>query len=284
MPNLLLRLLCCPLFVTLLLAAPALSQDEPEQAPKGPSPEQIEAAVKQLEVDFGSKDVAVRLGAAKEARKTSCEEVAKALAKYGLRDKEINVKQAVIDSLGHILVPAGLEALLDHGNRAKRELEDDPTTHTLLIKSIGRHDAEDAIPYLTKDLFSARDRRVVQARILSLARVRSMDSVEALISMSRKAGGRRGNSRHGNDLRLALCVLTGVDNGAQSSKWNDWWNDNKKTLEISKDPAPLPRSLAKQWDRYWADPKEKVEEGEGEGDESKSRKRKGKSEKEKGDN
>ena len=281
----LLRLLCCPLFVVLLLTAPALSQDEPTEKPAGPSPEQIEAAVKQLKLGFESKEVPVRLDAVKEALKTSCEEVAKALGKYGLRDKEVNVKQATIKSLGHMLVPAALEELLDHGRLAKRDLEDDPATHTLLIKSIGRHDSEEAIPYLIKDLFSVKDRRVVQARILSLGRVRSVDSVEALISMSRKAGGRRGNSPHGEDLRLALCVLTGVDNGAQSSKWSAWWNDNKKTLEISKDPAPLPRSLAKQWDRYGADPKEKAGEGEeeGEGDKSKDRKRKGKPGKGQGD-
>ena len=278
-----LQLLRCPLFVALLLSAPALSQDEPDKKPPGPSPAQIEAAVQQLKLGLGSKEVSVRLEAAKEALKTPCEEVAKTLGKYGLKDKEINVKQAVIDSLGHMRVPAALEELLDHGGRAKRELEDDPATHTLLIKSIGRHDAEDAIPYLTKDLFSVKDRRVVQARILSLGRVRSLKSVEALISMSRKAGGRRGNSPHGEDLRLALCALTGADNGAQSSKWNDWWNDNKKTLEISKDPAPLPRALAKQWDRYWAAPKEKADEGEGDGDRPKDRKRKGKSEKNKGD-
>jgi len=283
MPLLTLRLICCPLFVVLLLSAPALSQDEPDKAPKGPSPEQIEAAVQQLKLGFEAKEVSVRLEAAKEALKTSCEEVAKALAKYGLRDKEVNVRQAAIDSLGHMRVPAALKALLDHGGRAKRDLEDDPATHILLIKSIGRHEAEGAIPYLTKDLFSVKDRRVVQARILSLGRVRSLKSVEALISMSRKAGGRRGNSPHGEDLRLALCMLTGVDNGPQSSKWNDWWNDNKKTLEISKEPAPLPRALAKQWDRYWADPKEKADEGEGEGDGPKDRKRKGKSEKNKGD-
>lgn len=282
---LLLRLLCCPFFVVLLLAAPALSQDEPAKKPDGPSPEQIEAAVQRLKLGFDSKEVSVRLEAAKEALNTSCEEVAKALGKYGLRDKEINVKQATIDTLGHMLVPAALEALLDHGRYAKRDLEDDPATHALLIKSIGRHDAEGAIPYLIKDLFSVKDRRVVQARILSLGRVRSIDSVEALISMSRKAGGRRGNSPHGEDLRLALCALTGVDNGAQSSKWNDWWIDNRKTLEISKDPAPLPRSLTKRWDRYWADPKEKADEGEGEGegDESKDRKRKKKPGKGKGD-
>ncbi|HIF41796.1 MAG TPA: HEAT repeat domain-containing protein [Planctomycetes bacterium] len=284
MPLQFLRLLCCPLFLALLLPASTLAQEGPDKTPKGPSPEQIEAAVQQLKVGFESKEVSVRLEAAKEARKTSCEEVVKALAKYGLRDKEVNVKHATIDSLGHMRVPASLEVLLDHGGRAKRDLEDDPVTHALLIKSIGRHDAEGSIPYLTKDLFSAKDRRVVQARILSLGRVRSLESVEALISMSRKAGGRRGNSPHGDDLRLALCVLTGVDNGAQSSKWNDWWNDTKKTLEVSKDAAPLPRALAKQWDRYWADPKEKADEGEGEGDRPKDRKRKGKSEKSKGDN
>jgi hypothetical protein len=262
--------------VALLLSAPALSQDEPDKKPLGPSPAQIEAAVQQLKLGLGSKEVSVRLEAAKEALKTPCEEVAKTLGKYGLKDKEINVKQAVIDSLGHMRVHAALEELLDHGGRAKRELEDDPATHTLLIKSIGRHDAEDAIPYLTKDLFSAKDRQVVQARILSLGRVRSVEAVEALIAMSRKAGGRRGNSRHDADLRLALCVLTGVDNGKRSAGWNVWWNDNKKTLEISKEPADLPRSMAKQWERYWADPKEKKDDDEG--GEHKGGEHKGKSE------
>ena len=274
---LLLPLLRCPLFVALLISAPALSQDEPDKKPPGPSPAQIEAAVQQLKLGLGSKEVSVRLEAAKEALKTPCEEVAKTLGKYGLKDKEINVKQAVIDGLGHMRVHAALEGLLDHGGRAKRELEDDPATHTLLIKSIGRHGAEKSIPYLTKDLFSAKDRQVVQARILSLGRVRSVEAVEALIAMSRKAGGRRGNSRHEADLRLALCVLTGVDNGKRSAGWNVWWNDNKKTLEISKEPADLPRSLARQWERYWADPKEKKDDDEG--GEPKDGARKGKSEK-----
>jgi hypothetical protein len=263
--------------VALLLSAPALSQDEPDKKPLGPSPEQIEAAVQQLKLGLGSKEVSVRLEAAKEAHKTPCEEVARTLGKYGLKDKEINVKQAVIDSLGHMRVHAALEELLDHGGRAKRELEGDPATHTLLIKSIGRHGADKSIPYLTKDLFSAKDRQVVQARILSLGRVRSVEAVEALIAMSRKAGGRRGNSRHDADLRLALCVLTGVDNGKRSAGWNVWWNDNKKTLEISKEPADLPRSLAKQWERYWADPKEKKDDDEG--GEPKGGEHKGKSEK-----
>jgi hypothetical protein len=271
------RLSCWPLLVALAFSVSAPAQDDPKEKPRGPSPEQIEAALEHIKQGFEAKEVALRLDASEQALKTPCKQVAEALGKYGLRDKEVHVRQAVIDGLGHMPEPAALEVLLGHGARAKRDLEKDPTTHALLIRSIGRHGAEKSIPYLTKDLFSAKDRQVVQARILSLGRVRSVKAVEALIAMSRKAGGRRGNSRHEADLRLALCVLTGVDNGKRSAGWNVWWNDNKKTLEISKEPADLPRSLSRQWERYWADPKEK--KGDEEGGEPKDGTRKGKSQK-----
>jgi hypothetical protein len=53
------------------------------------------------------------------------------------------------------------------------------------------------------------------------------------------------------NLRVALMVLTGVDQGTSQDAWMAWWNDHKKTLEISPTPPALPRSIQNRWNEYW---------------------------------
>ncbi len=249
-----------PGLLALALLLPAMGQEGPptEGGPATPpTPEQVQQAVTALKA--GSKDaqVSVRLDAVRTALQFPAEEVVDALGKYALKDKEPAVVASAIAGLGTMAEPAALDLLLSHGKRARKSLEKDPATHALLIQSIGRHASPKALRYLSDDLFGSTHRKVVQARILAIARIRTEEAVEVLIAMSRKAGTRHDQFRHGDDMRLALCVLTGEDLGNRPASWTRWWNDNKKSLEISAEPSPLPKGLAKSWDRYWSVPKEK---------------------------
>jgi hypothetical protein len=80
--------------------------------------------------------------------------------------------------------------------------------------------------------------------------IRHRDSVEGVIGLMRKVGRHRAQ-RHMEDVRTALMVLTGVDHGRSQDAWNEWWNDNKRTLEIQAEPHALPKKAQREWDRYW---------------------------------
>ena len=236
-------------FISALLVAAPLSQD-----PKPPSKEQVKAAIGVLEAAFDEKEVEARTSALQLAEILPDKQVISYFAKRGLKDSEVEIRRAVIGRLGLLPNPDALKELHAYAKRDKRKLSKDPETQVALIKAIGRHDSSTSLKYLTDDLFGSTEATVVQARIMSLARIRDLKAVDELMSMMRLVSRRKIQNRM-EDFRLALMVLTGVDHGKNQDRWTSWWNDNKKSLKLAEKAPRMPKAQQNRWDRYWDNPR-----------------------------
>src|SRR5262245_51777973 len=243
-----LRLLCL-----ILLLAPTI-QDKKKEEPPGPDPAQVKSAVEALDRAWKSGAAADKAKALQAATEVVHPDVIAAV-KRGLKDKDKLVQSAAIEALRWMDHPLALEALHETYKRDAELLKDDDLTVTLL-KAIGQHGSESSIDLLADFEFGDTHHPVQRARILSLSGIRSAKSVEALIALMQKVGpaGRGGLGPlggHVDDLRLSLQALTGVDQGPARDPWIRWWNENKKTLVVSKELPLLPLEREKEYRAFW---------------------------------
>lgn len=243
--------------LSLILAAPLLFAIPPTQdrdaEPKAPSKERVEAAVTALTEAFETydrKQPAPTVGAIQSAAEVRAKEVVSVLAKLGLRHANREVAMASIQALGMLDHPAALKQLHSVSKRDRKKLARDKDLSIAVVKAIARHGNPDSIPYLVKDIFQAKDPAIARARIVGLGGIRSERSVEELFGLMRGAA-RNKIQPYMKDFRLALVVLTAVDQGESQDLWMSWWNDNKKTLKVSAKPPVLPKQLQGRWDSYW---------------------------------
>ena len=179
-------------------------------------------------------------------------EVAVYLAEHGLRHDAQPVVLATIELLGTLQHPRALAELEEYYRRERKALRDRASQPLVapLLRAIARHGDEGSIPLLAEDVFAVTEREVVRARILGLAHIRSVRSVEELFGLLRKVDRKRAQP-HMGEFRLALMVLTGVDRGTDQDAWIAWWNDNKKSLRVPEAPPRLPAELQKAWNKHW---------------------------------
>lgn len=235
----------------LLLAIPPAQDREPEHEP--PSKERVEAAVTALTEAFRTYDKkrpAPTVGAIQGAAEVRSAEVVAVLARRGLRHADPEVAMASIQALGMLDHPAALKQLHSLSKRDRKRLAKDPERGISVVKAIARHGNPDSIPYLTRDIFRAKHHAITRARIVGLGGIRSTRSVEELMGLMRGAA-RHEVQPYMKDFRLALVVLTAVDQGLSQDLWMSWWNDHKKDLRVSAKPPVLPEELQGPWDRYW---------------------------------
>ncbi|MHC4375532.1 MAG: hypothetical protein ACYS26_02935, partial [Planctomycetota bacterium] len=111
--------------------------------------------------------------------------------------------------------------------------------------------------------FASKGPKIVQARLLSLGKIRSEDAVEELITLMNSAagagagkgkgngGGARSNAAHMEEIRMALYALLEEDAGSSRDDWQKWWNDNKRDFEVSEEEGELEGPLGRKWGQYW---------------------------------
>jgi hypothetical protein len=191
----------------------------------------------------------------------------------GLVDKDAAVVSAAVDALGHMKHPSSLDALTGFRKREKKRLDDDETLLPQLFKAIGRHGSPSTIEIFQDGPFDQRTYAAAQARIMALGNIRTREALEALIDMSKLIGVRRADGMR-NDFRVALAQLAGKDLGPDSTEWQRWWQEHKKSFEVAKQAPKLDGLLQLQWQRYWG----LGEKGEG-GEESRGRRGRGGEEK-----
>ena len=246
-----------PLPDPLALVVAATSQED-----EGPSEELVETTVTALEAALKEKDPARLVTACNEAAEVPHEDVAKVLAKtLKVRLKgepRETVLQAALAALGAQGNEVALKAL--HRTYAKdKDLRKHEELGTALLRAIGSHAHESSIEVLTDDVTSTPSNDALRARALGLARIRTDESLAAVIElMNRMTRGKR--VRQMEDFRLALCVLTGVDKGKEPTAWMQWWNDVKKSFEVQPKLPTLPKQLDRRWRQYWG-----IQSGEGRG-------------------
>lgn len=178
-----------------------------------------------------------------------------------LRDRNLAVRRAAIDSLGATESARALKALQDLYRRDEK-LRKDEDTFVALLRAIGRKGDPSSVEVLTDDVFDHITLRTARARIHGLGRIRTDDSLEALFKLTTLSGGggRRPRSDRGGsgtvvdpDFRLAIAVLTGKDLGPARADWSKWWQDNKRKFKVAKDRPDLPAPFVGQWETYWGE-------------------------------
>lgn len=242
------------MFATALLVLAA-------QNPAPADPGKIDRAVAELTAAFAKEGTpqkrveAIQHGAAVvDARVIEC-------VQKGLGDKDASVVTAAVEALGTMAHPNALDALHAYAKREKKRLAEDEVLFPQVLRAIGRHGSPSSIELLKDDPLSQHAFKTGQARVMSLGNIRTKEAVEALIGMSKLVGPHRMDGLR-NDMRVALARLTGRDLGPDSIAWQAWWQDNKNSFELAKEPPKLEPLLQRQWDRYWGlDKKREGEEG-----------------------
>jgi hypothetical protein len=156
--------------------------------------------------------------------------------------------------------------------KKKANLEDEQFAIEM-FRAIGRHGDKKSLKVLEDNILGS-PRAVIECRILAIARIRDVESLEMIVSLMNKLraneGGKgepkggREDVPHMGTIQLALHVLTGANEGTERSAWQRWWNDNKKDVEITAEYPTLERGLEAKWFEFWDEaPRGREERREG---------------------
>lgn len=239
-----------PLLASMLLAwVPGAPQDPPRDG-AAPDPKAVAAAVAELDTAFQKGKTPERVQAIENAARLADPEVVARVAK-GLEDGDPAVQSAAIEALRTIVHEGALSAL--HGAaKTNKKLRKDPELHAKLLKAIAQHGDVSSLSLLADGGLQGEP-KVVEARILAIANIRSKRSVEELVGLMRVADRGKVEGCMGH-FRLALMRLTGADHGTSLDKWTAWWNASKKGFDVASEPPLLPADLQRRWDLFWGNP------------------------------
>ena len=136
-------------------------------------------------------------------------------------------------------------------------LEGDPELHALLLRSIAQHGVDHAVDVLVDEVSRSVDPRVLSARCMGLARIRTADSLDGLFRILERIEGLEERARADAlvDFDLAVRWLTGAEPGPRAADWRAW-RDRHPDAAPAAEPPTLPADLRARWDAYWAPPKE----------------------------
>jgi HEAT repeat protein len=228
-----------------LALVPALA---PPQEKEPPDPAVVAAAIEGLKAASKLTDSTERAEAIRLHGAVEDDEVVALVAK-SLGDSVPLVQGAAIYALRYNGRPASLDAL-HRAYKKEKKLREHRELAPQLVKAIGQHASEKSIALLAADTLSDENRDRDRARILSLGNIRDERSVEALLTLLRKAEAGSVQTFMG-ELRVALMVLTGVDRGDSQDAWIEWWADNAKTLQVADTPPKLPERQRRLWEYFW---------------------------------
>jgi hypothetical protein len=239
--------------LALLCSAFLLLQER--EAEKGPDPAKIAETEAALEAAFRSHDQKALQAALEAAQSVPAPAIVKQVAR-GLADERREVKLATLQALRWIDHRDALDVL----HRALKDKDWAANTEIAAahLRAIGQHADASSIPYLSRDPFTPDDPFCLRARIFGLANIRTTASLEAVLEiLGVTAGGSQGRrvAVVMGDVRVALILLTGVDQGLAPELWERWWRENKKTFHMASEPPLLPKELRETWDGFWGLPR-----------------------------
>jgi len=247
-------------FLALLLLCLPCRAGDPVRA----DAQRVKSAMAELEKAWKSEAAADRVRAIQANGNVPDPEVVKLVAR-GLRDKEIEVQRAAIESLRFIGHPDALKELQALA-RDERPFKKDPQLHAALLRAVGQYGSSSSLHVLGDDPWSVADEHVLRARILGLGRIRTRESLERLFELMKLAGTQRIEALM-PDFRLALVALTGVDQGNSEPNWQSWWTEHRAQWKVEEALSKLPRELERKWKDYWGEeesdyrPKKRSERG-----------------------
>lgn len=213
-----------------------------------------EEAVELLETALKSRELDLIYTAIEDAGRVADKDVVKLLGK-AVKHKDSMVRMDALEALRFNEDPNAFKELLKL-KKYKPIVEDEAAAEAYYL-AIGQKADVKGLAVLTDKLhITNRGDKATRARILAIGRIRDVKSVEALLDMLKSGAARR---RHPNikEIHLALTVLTGAEVKSSADAWQEWWNDNKKDLEISKEEQEATTKRARAtWKTIWADPED----------------------------
>ena len=233
-----------------LLFAPAQDDDPPP-----PTPEQIEAAVDAIEVGIEEENLEATLEAIKAAQAVPHEDVTEALSKAA-RLPEIEIAVAALDVLGRIDDESAVAELKRIRKKGKKLLEQEAWAIELW-RAMGRRGDTELVDLIADASLQQQHFKVDRARILALGKIRSVESVEALMGLMKRIAKKEINAFM-DPFRASLIALTGQDAGHNRDLWEEWWNDNKRDLELPEEEQAIEnKKIRFTWDAFWKGEKKK---------------------------
>lgn len=251
--------------LTKLLISLVMLTSAQTREPQELEPGRVESAVAALKSAFESGKPPDRAAAIVAQQEVIDPAVIAWFAK-GLKDSDKAVRDAAAQALRFARHADALGALQDALKRERKSGKDEEEL-IKLTKCMGQHQSATSIPLLLDDPFRHENGRVLEAQVFSLANTRTKRAAEEIVGMMRTAS-REKVQNHMPTFRLALIVITGVDQGVSQDAWTKWWNDNKHKLEIPAQMPALPKEMLDRWNNYWgldyvrARPKKRGERGD----------------------
>lgn len=235
----------------LSLAGSAGARQEKKGAPaEVAQAEAVKAALAELRAALARGKSEERVAAIEKAAGTKDASVVEPIAK-ALGDGDPAVQGAAIEALRGLQRKEALAALVGALERDKK-LAKDAELSARLVKAIGAYGDAAAVEKLAAAGIDGAH-GVVEARILSIANVRSVRSVELLVELARGTADDKVGA-HSETIRLALARLVGEDLGTARERWLGFWSERKKTLAIAAQAPLLPKDMQRRWDMFWGNP------------------------------
>lgn len=236
--------------LVVLVGSVEARQDKQSASADVAQAEAVKAAVTELRTALSRGKSEERIAALEKAASTKDAGVVEAIAK-ALGDSDAKVQGAAIEALRGLQRKEALAALVGAFERDKK-LAKDAELSARLVKAIGSYCDAAAVEKLAAAGIDGAH-GVVEARILSIANVRSVRSVELLVELARGAADDKVGA-HAETIRLALARLVGEDLGTARQRWLGFWSERKKTLEVAAQAPLLPKDLQRRWDMFWGNP------------------------------
>ena len=213
-----------------------------------------EEATELLETALKSRELDLILVAIEDAGRIADKNVVKQLGK-AIKHKEAVVRMDALTALRFNESPEAFKVLVKL--KKYKPIIEDPACAEAYYMALGQKADIKALPILTDKLhITERGDKATRARIVAIGRIRDPKSVEALMDMLVSGSARR---RHPNikEIHLCLTVLTGADVKSSGDAWQEWWNENKKGLKVSKEEQEATTKRARAtWKTLWADPED----------------------------
>jgi hypothetical protein len=233
--------------VLLWLALMPCSQEPAEV----PTPAQVEETKLALDEAYRSGDTKRIQTALEAAQAVPDPAVVKRVAR-ALRDERREVRLSALQALRWIEREEALDVL--HDVLRERRWSADRELMFATLRGVGQHADSRSVSDLAREPFEPHDHGCWRARIFGLARIRTRPALEALFTIlgatTSGSGGRR-VAPVMPDVRTALILLTGVDQGLAPESWEHWWRDNKRSFQLPAELPLLPKELRQEWDGFW---------------------------------
>lgn len=237
--------------LALLLSTSLLFAQAQAEKPAPPAAEEVARVRGALDAALRSREQKALETALVAAQEVPHAEVVK-LVLRALEDERPPVRLAAVQALRWIHVPESLAALHKLARDKKRMKE--PELGAAILRAIGQHADPSSVAVLAREPFEPQRGDCINARIYSLGRIRTRESLEtlfAMVSTTLQGNYPRPIVAHMKEARLALVLLTGVDQGEAPEPWEAWWREHKKGFEVAAEPPELPRELEELWAGYW---------------------------------